>query len=389
MPSAMDRVSDRPSGRTRFGLGLALVFSVGLVDLGCSQLNGRKSAHEPPMLGRVSDTTDIYAMHRRPEGPAAGMVAGAVPTASVVEAQTPREGEVGEVGMAVRPAEAGPSLTLGPVALQAPTPMDAKPASRIAAPSDGVPDASRVLASAERRPSAAAAAGPSPAELVAQARTALDAMTTYEVALHRQERVNGTLLPEEDVTVAIRRSPRAVRLTWPTGPNQGREVLYRADEPNAPMHVKMANPAMPRLSLPPESPMVMRNSRHPVTEAGLDSIVEGLENAVRGGDKGLTYAGQETPEGLDQPQDCLARTSPTGDRWRVYFDTKTHLPSLVLATSAAGELLERYHFREVRADLPELASNEAFDANARWGPARGLFGRLARGESDEAASTPR
>lgn len=387
MPSAMDRVADRPAGRACLGLGLALGLSVGLLDLGCSQLDGRKSAHEPPMLGRVSDTTDIYAMHRRPEKPAA--VAGAVPTASVVEATTPREGEVGEVGMAFRPAEGTPLPATGPVALQAPTPIEVKPASRVATPSDGVPDASRVLASAERRPSPIPTAGPSPADLVAQARMALDAMKTYDVALRRQERVNGALLPEEDVIVAIRRSPRAVRLTWPSGPNQGREVLYRADEPNAPMHVKMANPAMPRLSLPPESPIVMRNSRHPVSEAGLDSIVEGLENAVKGGDTGLTYAGLETLEGFDQPQHCLTRTSPTGDRWRIDFDPKTHLPSLVLATNAAGQLLERYRFRDIHVDLPELASNEAFDDKARWGPVRGLFGRLARGEADQTASTPR
>ena len=47
------------------------------------------------------------------------------------------------------------------------------------------------------------------------------------------------------------------------------------------MHIKMANPASclgSRSS--PESPMVMKNSRHPVTEAGFDSLVEGLENGV-------------------------------------------------------------------------------------------------------------
>ena len=157
-------------------------------------------------------------------------------------------------------------------------------------------------------------------------------MANYQVAMHRQERVNGTLQPEEDVVLAIRREPRAVRLTWPSGPNKGREVLYRADEPGGQMHVKMANPALPRLSLPPDSPMVMRNSRHPVTEAGFDSIVEGLENAVKTAERsGIAYAGLETAEGLDQPHHCLTRTTPAGETWRVYLDPQTHLPSLVQA----------------------------------------------------------
>ena len=268
-----------------------------------------------------------------------------------------------------------------------PTSIDSR-LSRKATPADGVPNVGLVLASSERR--AADRPPARAAEVVAEARAVLNSLANYEVSLHRQERVGGVLLPEEDLVVAIRREPKAVRLTWPDGPNQGREVLYRADEPGAPMHVKMANPALPRLALPPESPLVMRNSRHPVTEAGLDSIVEGLENAVKAPEaSGISYAGLEAAEGLDQPHHCLVQSSPSGERWRIYLDPKSHLPSLVQATDAAGELLERYLFRDVRPNLAELASVDAFDVNARWGPPRGLFGRIARGDSDEQASTPR
>ena len=157
------------------------------------------------------------------------------------------------------------------------------------------------------------------------------------------------------------------------------------------MHVKMANRALPRLTLPPDSPLVMKNSRHPVTEAGLDSIVEGLENAMRKGDEasaGIAYAGLEAAEGLDQPHHCLTQSSPTGDRWRIYLDPKTHLPSLVQATDANGDLLERYLFHDVRPNLAELSSNDAFDANARWGQPGGLFGRIARGDANEPSTTP-
>ncbi len=384
MVPAMDRASKTLTRRPWIGLGLALAFS--LIDLGCARLPWNKQSPEPPMLGRLTDTTDIYAMDRHTDR--SGALPGAMPTAIVSPsgAMVAQPAQVDEVGMAVRPAEVTLDHSTSGVALQSPTTVEAGSSSKAPTAADGVPNASLVLASSERR--MLAKPGEKAAEVVAEARAALDSMANYEVSLHRQERVNGTLLPEEDLVVAIRRSPKAVRLTWPDGPNQGREVLYRSDEPNAPMHVKMSNPALPRLSLPPESPLVMRNSRHPVTEAGLDSIIEGLENSVKAPERsGIAYAGLEAAEGLDQPQHCLLQTSPAGERWRIYLDPKTHLPSLVLATDASGELLERYLFRNVRANLAELASDGAFDANTRWGQPRGLFGRIARGDADD--STPR
>ena len=382
MVPAMDRV--RMPVALRSGLTLGLGLALSLVELGCARLSWHKQTPEPPMLGRMGETTDIYAMSRRPGGPdalpvtiPAGTVGGIAP---VPGGDPPKAGleEIKANPTQSPPESPEPSLSpsAGGVALQRPTPIEGRANPR---PANGVPNAGLVLASAERPSRDATGPTARAAEVVAEARAVLDSMSNYEVSLHRQERVNGSLLPEEDVILAIRRQPRAVRLTWPSGTNEGREVLYRSDEPGAPMHVKMANPALPRLSLSPDSPMVMRNSRHPVTEAGLDSIVEGLEVALKDSTPAnVIHAGLEVAEGLEQPQDCLVRTTSTGENWRIFFDPKTHLPSLVLATDAGGQLLERYHFREVRPNVPELASSEAFDVNARWGPSRGLLGRFAR-----------
>ncbi len=370
MVPAMDRVQHRTRSAFKIGLALAL----GVVDLGCAKLTTFRKAPQPAVLGRTSGTTDIYAMSRKPEG---------LPTA-LAETSAPNAAGFPEVGMALRPAESTP----GSITLASPTNAEAAPAPKPSRAVAGVPSASLGLASADR--SAAPKADDEPARIIAEARQALDAMSAYEVSLHRQERVNGTLLPEEDVELAIRRRPRAVWLSWPNGPNQGREVLYRADEPGGAMHVKMANPALPRLSLSPESPLVMRNSRHPVTEAGLDSIVDGLENVLRATSVGdLTYSPAESAQGLEGPQPCLQRTSPAGERWRIFFDQATHLPSLVEARDAQGQLLESYRFRDVRANPPALAAADAFDPDARWGQPRGLFGRIARGDADRPPSEPR
>ena len=285
--------------------------------------------------------------------------------------------EIDEVGMAVRPArEPSPTFrSADGVALQPPTALDARPTRRGSVePADSVPNAGLVLASAERRV-ASPSRRQSAQAIVAEARAALDAMTTYEVArCTARSGSMATLLPEEDVVVAIRREPRAVRLTWTDGPNQGREVLYRSDEPNAPMHVKMANPALPRLTLPPDSPLVMRNSRHPVTEAGFDSIVEGLENAVKAspGIGHEAYAGLEAADGLAQPHHCLTRISRVRENGGGSTSTPHDPPAVAGAGDRRpnGELLERYLFRDVRPNLAELATERGVRRQCPLGSAR-------------------
>ena len=377
MVPAMDRSRSYLMRPIWVGIGLAMASA----HFGCSPLKSQLWGESKPSaeLGQTMDTHDAYAQGHRPRSSVAP-----APIRAGTEAPAPSPMQVDEVGAAIRPAESADPSSAG-VSLQPPASLDARSTSRA---SLGVPNASRLLASAERRPVASPDANP--AQLVAGARAALDGMANYQVSLHRQERVNGSLLPEEDVILAIRREPRAVRLTWTDGSNRGREVLYRADDPGGQMQIKMANPALPRLSLSPESPMVMRNSRHPVTEAGFDSLVEGLELALKApADGELSSVGLEAAEGLEAPHPCLARKTPSGETWKVYLDPRTHLPSLVLAVDARGELLERHRFRDVRPNLPELATAEAFDANARWGQPRGLFGRMAKGESAEPPASPR
>jgi hypothetical protein len=372
MVPAMDREASTPRRRNRIALGTVIL--LGASHLGCaeikSQIFGNSKIGE---IGHVDETNDIYSRNSQPRVLMPGQTVSEIPGTIVTEIQ--------EAGPSMLPAAAMPTnpVNLDGVVLQSPRPIENNSNVRLTSTNAGVPNASRILAGSERPPEI------KPATIVAQARAALDAMTTYEVSMHRQERVNGTLLPEEDVVVAIRRSPRAVRLTWPSGPNQGREALYRANEPGGQMHIKLANPSLPRLSFDPESPIVMKNSRHPVTEAGFDSLVEGLENGVNA--SALTYAGIETPAGLNRPAHCLTRVTPNGERWRVYLDVENHLPSLVLAVDARGALQEHYLFLDIKANPPELACAEAFDPAARWGQPKGLLSRLTRTSTESELPT--
>ena len=66
------------------------------------------------------------------------------------------------------------------------------------------------------------------------------------------------------------------------------------------------------------------------------------------------------PAPLGRACHAIERHNAAGETWRYYIDAQTSLPAMVEGTSRSGDLLERYLFRDVRPDLPELASADAF-----------------------------
>src|SRR5262249_22995306 len=156
--------------------------------------------------------------------------------------------------------------------------------------------------------------------------------------------------------LSIRRNPRAVRLQWLEGPHQGREALFAEKETGGMLQVNMADSKlpMPRVSLAPDSPLALRNSRHPITEAGFDTIVGDVEKTMEGpraGDgppAGPPAAGPDRPAPLDRPCHKIVRITASGEIWQVFFDPESKLPAMVQANAPDGTLVERYLFRSVR-----------------------------------------
>jgi hypothetical protein len=153
------------------------------------------------------------------------------------------------------------------------------------------------------------------------------------------------------------------------------------------MHINMADSVfpMPRVSMAPNSPMVMKNSRHPITEAGLDAVLDRLEESLRAHEGGsaagerMTCGASVTPKEVGRPCRTITRSTADGHNWVIAVDEQTALPALVRETAANGDLLELYVFRNFTPDPPALAEAAAFDPDGRWGASRGLLGRMARG----------
>ncbi len=209
-------------------------------------------------------------------------------------------------------------------------------------------------------------------------------LATYQVKIARIERVGGQLQPEEQILLSIRRDPKAVRLEWTDGPNQGREVIYstRIDARSLFVHMPKTAIPLPTMKIAVDSPLIMKNSRHSIAEAGLDTIIENLQKAQDGSQQKvlgrLDYRGVEKPPGLNRPSHVFTRRTPSGETWTVFLDVNTMLPCLTVAKDPSGELNERYVYHAVREDPTELAAADAFDPNQRWGEANGLLSRFAR-----------
>jgi len=221
--------------------------------------------------------------------------------------------------------------------------------------------------------------------ILAQADAKLRGLKTYKMKVSRVERVGGQLQPSEELSLFVRSDPKAVRLEWADGPNKGREVIYSSTLDPRMIFVHMANSAipLPSMKIAIDSPLVMKNSRHSITEAGLDTIVEKLRRAEQnGGDSDkedkLEFRGLQKAPGLDHPCNQFVIRSATGDSWKIFLDPNSKLPCLVIGEDQRGELIERYVYRDITANPADLALAEAFDPDKRWGDSKGLLSRLAR-----------
>ena len=206
--------------------------------------------------------------------------------------------------------------------------------------------------------------------LLASARERLNGVKTYQVRLRRQERVGENLQPIEEVVLSLRREPRVVRFEWPSGPHKGREVLYEPGAHGGQILVHAPEALIPRIALSPDNPLVTRTSRHPIGEAGFETILDQIEarlkaaRAPRSRRRNLSRRWTRRPEPGGPHCMKIVRETPEGQIEEAFFDPKTHLPALIRVTAKNGDLLESYRFLNPRLDLPELSRADAFDPDA-------------------------
>ncbi len=106
----------------------------------------------------------------------------------------------------------------------------------------------------------------------------LEHLSGYTAIFRKQERLNDVLVPEQTLAMKVRHRPFAVYLKF-LAPKEGKEVVYAEGhhENKVITHTPgVVGWLIPRLAVPPDSPQVLAESRHPVTEAGLANLTKKL-----------------------------------------------------------------------------------------------------------------
>jgi len=116
-------------------------------------------------------------------------------------------------------------------------------------------------------------------DLLERGMKSLQEIAAYTAVFQKQEVVQGELLPEQTITMKCRHKPFSVYMNWQSG-ETGRELIYVDGKNNGKLiaHDGGWKSRIPALSLPPDGMLAMRDTRHPVTTAGL----LGLANIMLG-----------------------------------------------------------------------------------------------------------
>jgi hypothetical protein len=239
---------------------------------------------------------------------------------------------------------------------------------------------------------AATSPQPSPADslrrLHRQAAGRYATIDCYTVQLTRREVVNGKGKPEEVVFFQFRKQPWSVYMKWVGKEGQGREVVYVKGQYKNEIHTKVAAGdslvlrAGQVISLAPTNPLVRKESRHSITDAGVGNLVEQYGRLLDAQEKGdrrlgsLTYLGSvnrpefaAAVEGVEQviPPGSEPQL-PRGGRRLWFFDSKELLPLLATTTDERGQEVEYYCYANFRPCGP--LSDDAFNPDKLWGGKR-------------------
>ena len=106
----------------------------------------------------------------------------------------------------------------------------------------------------------------------------LDAVEGYTATMHRQERIGGTLGPEQILQIKVSHHPFSVYLRF-EAPNPGKEAIFRDGSFGDQIIAHdggWTRRLIPRIKLDPTGPIALADNRHPITEVGLANLATRL-----------------------------------------------------------------------------------------------------------------
>ncbi|MDP1821936.1 MAG: DUF1571 domain-containing protein [Archangium sp.] len=192
---------------------------------------------------------------------------------------------------------------------------------------------------------------------------AIVALGPYQYIMVKQERIRGTLQGEQTIRTTIQEDPNAIRLEYLKGPSAGRKLIYNSTIKKNEFRVREAGflAIVGRLWIPLDSDLTKNDSNHTVAEAGLGSLVRRLQlDQKRAGATLLVEHEGWNASG----HFCSMYVLPDGGKGfdnaktRVCTDVQAGVPMKIEGFDAAGGLIERYAFSDLK---PITLEKNTFD----------------------------
>lgn len=200
-----------------------------------------------------------------------------------------------------------------------------------------------------------------------KAEEALARIDNYTAVFHRLERVNGKLIPEETTLLKFKR-PFKIYMQW-INPFKGQESMYVESANNGKIRAHGTGFAgLITVNLDPSGSRAMENSRHSITEAGLELLVKRIGSNLRRGLSAGEFSskdrGEQTVYGRKtiEVEGVLPKDPSKGYycyRCIVNLDLETMMPIKTQIFDWDDQLVECYGYE--RLNLNPGLSDKDFD----------------------------
>ena len=200
-------------------------------------------------------------------------------------------------------------------------------------------------------------------------------VTDYTARFTRQEWLNGGLQPREEMLLKFQR-PARMYLRWTLGPPKGREILFvqGRDDDKILVHEPGLLAGLFTSVMAADSPRVLKESRHPVTDIGLGYLIELLVSNMKRAlerseltlvDSGITFQSGHRIRRLEGIMPRDPRQNYYCYRAVVSIDLEWGLPVAVTIFDWDNRMIEEYTYRDLRLN-PGLREIDFDPANPEY-----------------------
>ena len=202
-----------------------------------------------------------------------------------------------------------------------------------------------------------------------------DLVQSYTARFVRQEVVEGSLRPREEALLKFQR-PGRIYLRWTAGRPAGREILFVPGQNGDRMLVREPGllASLATIVMAPDSPRVLEESRHPVTDIGLGRLIglilDNTRRAAAAGDLAVRDLGSSVgPEGPGRGLEALLGGQPDRGyycrRLVLVVGEVSGLPLRAAMYDWADRMVAEYAYLDLRLD-PPLSGRDFDPANPEY-----------------------